>query len=94
MFCRQRKAMLAVFTILLTAGPYCAAAYDLVRDYSGSTFFDRWDFFGNWDNLTNGEVFACLSFDANLVLTRKFCAPKVMSGGFPKTTRSIKVWPI
>ena len=34
MFCRQRRAMLAVFTILLTAGPYCAAAYDLVRDYS------------------------------------------------------------
>jgi len=27
-----------------------------VRDYSGSTFFDRWDFYGSWDNLTHGDV--------------------------------------
>ncbi|KAL1744576.1 glycoside hydrolase family 16 protein [Schizophyllum fasciatum] len=31
-------------------------AYDLVRDYSGSSFFDRWDFYGYWDNLTLGDV--------------------------------------
>ena len=30
------------------------AGYALVREYSGSSFFDRWDFFGNWDNLTLG----------------------------------------
>ena len=30
------------------------AAYDIVREYSGSTFFDRWDFYGSWDNLTLG----------------------------------------
>ncbi|KAH9174700.1 glycoside hydrolase family 16 protein [Lactarius sanguifluus] len=24
--------------------------------YSGSTFFDRWDFYGSWDNLTLGDV--------------------------------------
>ena len=26
--------------------------YDLVRDYSGQNFFDGWDFYGYWDNLT------------------------------------------
>ncbi len=26
--------------------------YDLVRDYSGQHFFDGWDFYGFWDNLT------------------------------------------
>ena len=29
-------------------------AFDLVREYAGSTFFDRWDFYGYWDNLTLG----------------------------------------
>ncbi|KIY48424.1 glycoside hydrolase family 16 protein [Fistulina hepatica ATCC 64428] len=33
-----------------------AFAYDLVRDYSGVSFFDRWDFYGNYDNLTSGDV--------------------------------------
>ncbi|KAI0032609.1 glycoside hydrolase family 16 protein [Vararia minispora EC-137] len=32
------------------------AAYDVVREYSGNTFFDRWDFYGSWDNLTLGDV--------------------------------------
>ncbi|KAG6913850.1 hypothetical protein DXG01_003841 [Tephrocybe rancida] len=30
--------------------------YDLVRDYSGITFFDEWDFYGGYDNLTLGDV--------------------------------------
>ena len=30
-------------------------SYDLVREYSGSGFFDGWDFFGSWDNLTSSE---------------------------------------
>lgn len=30
-------------------------AYDIVRDYSGASFFDGWDFYGSWDNLTNGK---------------------------------------
>ncbi|KII86313.1 glycoside hydrolase family 16 protein [Plicaturopsis crispa FD-325 SS-3] len=32
------------------------SAYDLVRDYSGASFFDRWAFYGSWDNLTDGDV--------------------------------------
>jgi hypothetical protein len=30
------------------------SAYEIVREYSGTSFFDRWDFFGSWDNLTLG----------------------------------------
>ncbi|KAI0827077.1 concanavalin A-like lectin/glucanase domain-containing protein [Trametes gibbosa] len=30
--------------------------YDLVRDYSGKNFFDGWDFYGFWDNLTLSQV--------------------------------------
>ncbi|KAL0958359.1 hypothetical protein HGRIS_000501 [Hohenbuehelia grisea] len=30
--------------------------YDLVRDYSGNSFFDGWDFYGHYDNLTLGDV--------------------------------------
>lgn len=33
-----------------------SSSYDLVRDYSGTTFFDRWDFYGSWDNLTLGAL--------------------------------------
>ncbi|THH13299.1 hypothetical protein EW146_g6908 [Bondarzewia mesenterica] len=28
----------------------------MVREYSGQGFFDRWDFYGSWDNLTLGDV--------------------------------------
>ncbi|KAF9003228.1 hypothetical protein BDQ17DRAFT_489203 [Cyathus striatus] len=44
---------------LLTLFPLLFAsiqAYDLVTDYSGSTFFDGWDFYGSWDNLTLGDT--------------------------------------
>jgi hypothetical protein len=49
-------------TTLLSLAPYflsllsSSTSYDLVRDYSGTTFFDRWDFYGSWDNLTLGEL--------------------------------------
>ncbi|KAF8340185.1 glycoside hydrolase family 16 protein [Amanita rubescens] len=32
------------------------AVYSLLREYSGSSFFDRWDFYGNVDNTTWGNV--------------------------------------
>lgn len=32
-----------------------AVAYDLVQDYSGPGFFNGWDFYGAYDNLTLGE---------------------------------------
>ncbi|KDQ60269.1 glycoside hydrolase family 16 protein [Jaapia argillacea MUCL 33604] len=33
-----------------------APPYSLVREYSGQTFFNGWDFYGNEDNLTWGNV--------------------------------------
>ncbi|KAJ6631186.1 glycoside hydrolase family 16 protein [Mycena sp. CBHHK59/15] len=36
---------------------FCAASgYQLVDDFSGLTFFDDWDFYGSFDNLTLGDV--------------------------------------
>ncbi|TFK38093.1 concanavalin A-like lectin/glucanase domain-containing protein [Crucibulum laeve] len=32
------------------------SGYELVQDYSGISFFDQWDFYGSWDNLTLGDV--------------------------------------
>ena len=32
-----------------------AHAYNIARDYSGQSFFDGWDYFGSWDNLTLSE---------------------------------------
>ncbi|KAF9051587.1 hypothetical protein BJ165DRAFT_899491 [Panaeolus papilionaceus] len=42
---------LALFTTVVSA-----EKYDLIRDYSGSTFFNGWDFYGAPDNLTNGDA--------------------------------------
>jgi hypothetical protein len=33
-----------------------AATYKLADDYSGTTFFDHWDYYGKYDNLTLGDV--------------------------------------
>ncbi|KAA1476857.1 glycoside hydrolase family 16 protein [Dentipellis sp. KUC8613] len=32
------------------------AQYNLVKSYEGSNFFDDWDFYNNFDNLTNGDA--------------------------------------
>ncbi|KZV76694.1 glycoside hydrolase family 16 protein [Peniophora sp. CONT] len=48
---RCRAAALLAAALVLKVN-----AYDLVRSYEGSTFFDRWEWFGNWDNLTLGDV--------------------------------------
>jgi len=46
------RALLVLILPLLPT----AVCYDMVREYSGQTFFDRWDFYGSWDNLTLGDV--------------------------------------
>ncbi|KAF8464992.1 glycoside hydrolase family 16 protein [Russula ochroleuca] len=33
-----------------------AANYSIVKEYAGSNFFDDWVFYGNFDNLTNGDA--------------------------------------
>lgn len=30
------------------------SSYDIVREYSGSSFFDAWTYYGQYDNLTLG----------------------------------------
>ncbi|TFK99285.1 concanavalin A-like lectin/glucanase domain-containing protein [Pterulicium gracile] len=32
------------------------AVYSIAQDYSGNTFFDHWEYYGNYDNLTNGHT--------------------------------------
>ncbi|KAF8886573.1 glycoside hydrolase family 16 protein [Infundibulicybe gibba] len=46
--------MLALFLLLPLL--LAARAYDIMRDYSGKTFFTGWDFYGQYDNLTLGDV--------------------------------------
>ncbi|CDO77489.1 Glycoside Hydrolase Family 16 protein [Trametes cinnabarina] len=48
-------AMRAATAVLLTSTP-SLAAYNLVKEYSGQDFFSGWDFYGNYDNLTSGDV--------------------------------------
>ena len=43
-----------VAAALLTSAHGASAAYNLVKEFSGSSFFDGWEFYGNYDNLTNG----------------------------------------
>ena len=66
-------AMLPLFVSLFNLGPgrlahpftltfvmalaYPTPAYNIHRDYSGASFFDGWDFYGSWDNLTLSEYF-------------------------------------
>jgi len=33
-----------------------ATQYNFAKEYSGTSFFDGWDFYGNYDNLTNGDT--------------------------------------
>ncbi|KAF9485088.1 hypothetical protein BDN70DRAFT_871784 [Pholiota conissans] len=48
--------VLTTLVCLQQLGQVSAASFNLVKDYSGSTFFDEWDFYGSWDNLTLGDV--------------------------------------
>lgn len=43
-------------TTFMTALAATTSAYEFVREYSGSSFFDAWDFYGSWDNLTLGDT--------------------------------------
>lgn len=45
-----------VLCFVLAAVLGSVTSYDILRDYSGTTFFDRWDYYGNEDNLTFGNA--------------------------------------
>lgn len=39
-----------------TSAAVAQSQWSLRQEYAGQTFFDRWEFFGAHDNLTNGDV--------------------------------------
>ena len=47
----MRSTLLALLSFTSAA---LAANFNLVKEYSGSGFFDEWDYYGHWDDLTNG----------------------------------------
>ena len=47
---------IALAAVVLSGAPGVHAAYNLVRAWEGQTFFDGWEFYGNYDNLTNVSV--------------------------------------
>ena len=59
------KATSSWATLLSFVGPVIgqvATLYNPVREYSGSSFFDRWTYYGNVDNTTWGDYFFFLLF--------------------------------
>ena len=46
----MRSALCASMLSLATA----VVGFEIIHDYSGDTFFDGWDYYGKWDNLTLG----------------------------------------
>ncbi|KAK6992546.1 GH16 domain-containing protein [Favolaschia claudopus] len=50
------QASLSIFLPVLLPGALAATTYDMVKEFSGSTFFDGWNFYGKFDNLTNGDA--------------------------------------
>ncbi|GJN93472.1 hypothetical protein Rhopal_006529-T1 [Rhodotorula paludigena] len=56
---RSRSMRLAAVATLVSSAAHFApaqAAYSLTKAYQGDTFFDDWEFYGHYDNLTNGDI--------------------------------------
>ena len=54
--------LLAAFGVLSWSAAQTLATYNLVQSYSGSNFFQGWDFFDGFDNTTNG-AFGSTTYD-------------------------------
>ena len=57
--------------------------YNIIRDYSGSTFFDGWDFYGAPDNLTLGmtDGFAAFKTHFHFFFLQRECQLGLAGGG-------------
>ncbi|KIK06242.1 glycoside hydrolase family 16 protein [Laccaria amethystina LaAM-08-1] len=55
MLCPQVTLLLAV-CLTATIPPVAATGYTMVKTFAGSTFFNDWQFYNNYDNLTNGDA--------------------------------------
>jgi len=42
--------------LLLPSMALAATTYDMVLEYAGASFFNDWNFYGSFDNLTNGDA--------------------------------------
>ncbi len=51
----MRFSSLPVFSSLFSV----VSCYNIVDNFAGLTFFDDWDFYGNYDNLTLGAYRFC-----------------------------------
>ncbi|KAI0659613.1 concanavalin A-like lectin/glucanase domain-containing protein [Cubamyces menziesii] len=52
------RSLCALVLLAASCSPAFAAGatYNILRSYSGSTFFSGWDYFDGFDNTTNGDV--------------------------------------
>lgn len=46
----------ALACLAFSVAPVAATTYSMVKEYYGSSFFNEWTFYNNYDNLTNGDV--------------------------------------
>ena len=44
---------MALAAVVLSVTPGAHADYNLVETWQGQSFFDGWDFYGKYDNLSN-----------------------------------------
>ncbi|GAA5865349.1 hypothetical protein JCM8547_005063 [Rhodosporidiobolus lusitaniae] len=51
-----RITALSLVALSLLASTPALAAYDLTKRYEGDSFFSDWEFYGHYDNLTNGDI--------------------------------------
>jgi len=49
-------ALLAVVSPAVVELSTASTTYDMIKEYHGSGFFDDWSFYGNFDNLTEGDA--------------------------------------
>lgn len=45
--------LVALSAVMMSEVPGVHAVYNLVQSWEGQNFFDGWDFYGNYDNLTS-----------------------------------------
>lgn len=50
------SASMVLAAAVLSIVPSAHAVYNLVQTWEGQSFFDGWEFYGNYDNLTNGDA--------------------------------------
>ncbi|TFK33201.1 hypothetical protein BDQ12DRAFT_691529 [Crucibulum laeve] len=51
----MKSPQASIFCLPYVAVCRVSAIYMPVREYAGTSFFDRWDFYGFYDNTTWGE---------------------------------------